>query len=264
MEKEDIVSQLDTVWAAKNLIFYEETDSTNQDAKELATEGAEHGTLVIADMQTAGRGRRGRTWLSPAGESVYMSLLLRPRCKPNQASALTLVMAFAVLQAVKELKPQNCGIKWPNDIVMDGKKICGILTEMGMKKMDIDYVVIGVGINTNQSSFAEEIADTATSIFRQIGTKVDRAWLIGRVIYYFEQAYAEFEKTCDLTGLIETYNRYLLNKDRQVRVLDPKGEYEGVALGINAQGELLVKKQDGSLVEVYEGEVSVRGIYGYV
>ena len=264
MKKEEIVSGLATVWAAKNLVLYEETASTNLDAKKLAAQGAEHGTLVVADMQTAGRGRRGRTWLSPAGESVYMSLLLRPRCKPEQASALTLVMALAVLQAVRELQPQNCGIKWPNDIVMNGKKICGILTEMSMKKMDIDYVVIGVGINANQSIFAEEIADTATSIFEQSGERVDRAWLICRVMHYFEQAYAEFEKTWDLTGLIELYNRYLLNKDRQVRVLDPKGEYEGVALGINEQGELLVKKQDGSLVEVYAGEVSVRGIYGYV
>ena len=264
MKREEIVSGLNTVWVAKSLVFYEETDSTNLDAKKLALEGAEHGTLVVADMQTAGRGRRGRTWISPAGESVYMSLLLRPQCKPGQASALTLVMALAVLEAIKELKPQNCGIKWPNDIVMSGKKICGILTEMCMKKTDIDYVVIGVGVNANQSSFAEEIADTATSIFQQIGEKIDRAWLIRRIMHHFEQAYAEFEKTWDLTGLIEPYNRYLLNKDRQVRVLDPKEEYEGTALGINAQGELLVRKQDGELTEVYAGEVSVRGIYGYV
>lgn len=264
MIRDEIVSGLNTVWAAKNLVFYEETGSTNQDAKKMAEEGAEHGTLVVANMQNAGRGRWGRTWLSPAGEAVYMSLLLRPPCEPEQASALTLVMALAVLETVKELKPQNCGIKWPNDIVMSGKKICGILTEMCVKKGDIDYVIIGVGINANQSSFAEEIADTATSILLQIGKRADRAWLICRIMHYFEQMYAEFEKTWDLTGLIERYHQSLLNKNRQVRVLDPKGEYEGVALGINPQGELLVRKQDGELIEVYAGEVSVRGIYGYV
>lgn len=264
MKKEEIVNAFDTIWVGKNLLFYEETDSTNLDAKRLAEEGAENGTLVVANMQTAGRGRRGRTWISPAGESVYMSLLLRPVCKPEQASALTLVMALAVLEAVEELKPDCAGIKWPNDIVINGKKICGILTEMSLEKSAIRHVIIGVGINTNQTSFAEEISDTATSILRETGEKVERGQLIGRVMHHFEQLYAKFEKTWDLTEMLDRYNQYLLNKDRQVRVLDPKGEYEGVALGINTQGELLVKKQDGEFIEVYAGEVSVRGIYGYV
>lgn len=264
MKKEEIISKLDTVWAAGNLVFHEKTGSTNQDAKQLAEQGAVHGTLVVADMQTAGRGRRGRAWSSPAGDSVYMSLVLRPTCMPEQASALTLVMAVAVLEAVCELEPECCGIKWPNDLVMNGKKICGILTEMNLEKNEIDYVVIGVGINANQSLFDAGVPDTATSIFLELGKKTDRAQLIGRVMYFFEQAYAEFEKTWDLTGLIEKYNQHLLNKDRQVRVLDPRGEYEGVALGVNAQGELLVRKQDGSITKVYAGEVSVRGIYGYV
>ena len=193
-----------------------------------------------------------------------MSLLLRPACMPNQAAALTLVMALAVLEAIEELLPGKSGIKWPNDIVVSGKKLCGILTEMGLKQNAIDYVVIGVGINANQLVFSEEIAATATSVARELGSKIERAELIGRVLYFFEKEYAEFEKTWDLTGLADRYNRYLLNRDRQVKVLDPQGEYVGTALGINAQGELLVRKQTGELVEVYAGEVSVRGIYGYV
>ncbi|MBO5347701.1 MAG: biotin--[acetyl-CoA-carboxylase] ligase, partial [Lachnospiraceae bacterium] len=195
---------------------------------------------------------------------IYMSLLLRPACMPNQAAALTLVMALAVLEAIEELLPGKSGIKWPNDIVVSGKKLCGILTEMGLKQNAIDYVVIGVGINANQLVFSEEIAATATSVARELGSKIERAELIGRVLYFFEKEYAEFEKTWDLTGLADRYNRYLLNRDRQVKVLDPQGEYVGTALGINAQGELLVRKQTGELVEVYAGEVSVRGIYGYV
>lgn len=266
MKREEIAGQIekDTTWLARNLFFHEETGSTNEDIKRLAEEDAENGTLVAADMQTAGRGRRGRTWISPKGDSVYMSLLLRPECMPDKASALTLVMALAVWAAIEELKPGSSGIKWPNDIVMNGKKVCGILTEMSVEKSAIRYVVIGVGINVNQSSFEDAISATATSIFLELGRKADRAWLIGRVMHYFEQVYAEFEKTWDLTGLVDKYNQALLNRDRQVRVLDPCGEYEGTALGINARGELLVKKQDGELVEVYAGEVSVRGIYGYV
>ena len=266
MNREKLVSQIDknTTWLARKLFFYEETGSTNDDIKKMANESALNGTLVVADRQTAGRGRRGRSWISPKGEAVYMSLLLRPKCMPNQAAALTLVMALAVTEAIEELEPGKSGIKWPNDIVMNGKKVCGILTEMGLEQNAIDYVVIGVGINVNQSLFDEEIVTTATSIALELGEKIERTKLIGRILYYFEQEYAEFEKTSDLTRLVERYNQYLLNRERQVRVLDPKGEYEGLALGINEKGELLVKCQNDEIVEIYAGEVSVRGIYGYV
>lgn len=266
MDRERLAGQIEenTTWLARNLFYYEETGSTNDDIKKMANESAENGTLVVADMQTAGRGRRGRTWISPKGESIYMSLLLRPGCMPNQASALTLVMALAVAEAIEELASGKSGIKWPNDIVMNGKKVCGILTEMSLAQNAIDYVVIGVGINGNQSSFEEEIARTATSIALELGKKIERTELIGRILHYFEQEYAEYEKTWDVTGLADKYNQYLVNRQRQVRVLDPKGEYEGMALGINSQGELLVKRENGEIEEVYAGEVSVRGIYGYV
>lgn len=266
MDKETLASQIEknTVWLARDLFFYEETGSTNDDIKQMANEGALNGTLVVADRQSAGRGRRGRAWISPKGESVYMSLLLRPKCMPNQASALTLVMALAVTEAMEELAPGRSGIKWPNDIVMNGKKVCGILTEMALEQTTIDYVVIGVGINVNQSIFDTEIATIATSIALELGRKITRTELIGRILHYFEKEYAEFAKTYDLGSLMERYNRYLLNRDTQVRVLDPKGEYEGFALGINSQGELMVKRQNGEIEAVYAGEVSVRGIYGYV
>lgn len=266
MDKETLASQIEknTVWLARDLFFYEETGSTNDDIKQMANEGALNGTLVVADRQTAGRGRRGRSWISPKGEAVYMSLLLRPKCMPNQASALTLVMALAVTEAMEELAPGRSGIKWPNDIVMNGKKVCGILTEMALEQTTIDYVVIGVGINVNQSIFDTEIATIATSIALELGRKITRTELIGRILHYFEKEYAEFAKTYDLGSLMERYNGYLLNRDTQVRVLDPKGEYEGFALGINSQGELMVKRQNGEIEAVYAGEVSVRGIYGYV
>ena len=133
-----------------------------------------------------------------------------------------------------------------------------------MEQTTIDYVVIGVGINVNQSIFDTEIATIATSIALELGRKITRTELIGRILHYFEKEYAEFAKTYDLGSLMERYNGYLLNRDTQVRVLDPKGEYEGFALGINSQGELMVKRQNGEIEAVYAGEVSVRGIYGYV
>ena len=133
--------------------------------KKRVEEGAVHGTLVVADKQTAGRGRRGRAWISPAGAPVYMSLLLRPQCNPDKASAITLVSALAIVQAARELRMQDCGIKWPNDVVANGKKLCGILTEMSAEIDAIHYVVPGIGINVNQEVFDDEIAKTGTSFF---------------------------------------------------------------------------------------------------
>lgn len=263
--KVEIESKIETNWVGRNIIFHKETSSTNIDAKELAEKGEAAGTVVVADMQTAGRGRRGRGWVSPAGKDIYMTVVLRPQCRPEKASVLTLVMALAVLKAVSERIPQKCSIKWPNDIVVNGKKICGILTEMSAELDGIHYVVIGTGINVNQEFLAEEIQETATALRIECGHQINRATLVARTLYYLEKYYAIFEENWDFSGLVNEYNQFLVNRDREVCVLDPKGAYEGTARGINENGELLVeRKSDGELVQVYAGEVSVRGIYGYV
>ncbi len=261
----EIESCLDTEWIGRKLVFHRETGSTNIDAKSLAEQGEQEGVVVVADMQTAGRGRRGRGWDSPAGKDIYMTIMLRPQCRPEKASALTLVMALAVLEAIQEVISQPCGIKWPNDIVVNNKKVCGILTEMSAEIDGIHYVVIGSGINVNHEQFAQEIQDKATSLYAECGKKINRARLTARVLHYFEKNYAVFQDSWDFSGLVEKYNGFLVNCGREVRVLDPKGEYDGVAKGINEKGELLVaRKSDGQTVQVYAGEVSVRGIYGYV
>lgn len=263
--KAEIESYLDTAWVGRTLVFRKETGSTNLDAKELAEKGEDAGAVAVADMQTAGRGRRGRGWVSPSGRDIYMSLMLRPQCRPEKASVLTLVMALSVLEAVQELISQTCGIKWPNDIVVNNKKVCGILTEMSAELDGIHYVVIGAGINVNQEQMAEEIQDKATSLYIEGGQKIKRARLAARVLHYFEENYAVFGKSWDFSGLVGKYNGYLVNRDREVRVLDPKGEYDGISRGINEKGELIVeRKSDGQTVLVYAGEVSVRGMYGYV
>lgn len=270
IENDDLVSQIEisahmnTCWAGRNLVYLKEADSTNLAVKTLAEKDAPAGTLVVADAQTAGRGRRGRSWISPPGEAIYMSLLLRPDCNPDKASSLTLVMALAVVEALEEIAPSSCGIKWPNDVVMNGKKVCGILTEMSAELDAIHYVIIGTGINANQSLFEEELADKATSLLIETGHKVNRAQFIARVMHFFEKEYEVFIRTYDLSGLTDMYNQYLLNRGKQVRVLDPKGEYEGVAQSINERGELLVERKDGTVTAVYAGEVSVRGILGYI
>ena len=257
-----IADQIHTKWAGKTVHFARETDSTNLWIKRLAKEGAPEGTLALAEFQSAGRGRLGHSWEVPEGTSVMMSILLRPKFEPQYAPMLTLVMGMAVAKAVKKFG-FDVSIKWPNDVVVSHKKICGILTEMGVRDGKIDYAVIGVGINVNIREFPEEMADKATSLYLESGREFDRSQIPGLVMEAFEEYYEKFAATCDLSGLKEEYESILANYNQPVRVL-AKEPYEGVARGITDGGELLVEKTDGTIVAVSAGEVSVRGLYSYV
>ena len=265
----EISSRLTTQWAGRKLYYFDTTGSTNNDAKRLAEEGEPHGTVVVADIQNAGKGRRGRAWQTLSGTALSFTLLLRPDFAPDKASMITLVMALSVAQAVEEVAGAVATIKWPNDIVVNKKKICGMLTEMTMTpEMDeIQYIVVGVGINVNNGSpeeFEEEIRQAATSLRIETGRQIGRAVLLERVLVRFEENYAAFLATLDLSRLRESYQRHLQGVGSEVRVLDPAGEYTGISHGINDQGELIVVKENGEKVQVYAGEVSVRGLYGYV
>lgn len=260
----ELRSRIHTAWAGAKLHFYQTTASTNLLAKQAGEEGKPHGTLFVADEQTAGRGRRGRSWQSPPGTNIYFTILLRPRITPEQASMLTLVMAHSVAAAIYRLTHMEVGIKWPNDVLLDGKKVCGILTEMSLEREYIHYVVCGVGINVAPQDFPEEIREHATSVETAYGQPISKGELLQYVMEELERDYDAFVAAGDLSVLQESYNRLLVNRDRRVRVLDPKGEWEGIARGINARGELLVEQPDGTVTQVYAGEVSVRGIYGYV
>lgn len=258
-----IAKAIHTKWAGSAVNFVAETDSTNLMMKRLAEEGAPHGALGVAEFQTAGRGRFERSWQAPAGSSVMMTLLLRPAFAPEHASMLTLVMGLSVAQAVESLgfAPQ---IKWPNDVVLSRKKICGILTEMSVGEQGIRHVVIGVGINVNIRELPGELRDKGTSLYLEAGRPFDRNQVVASVMAHFEKNYEIFEKTWDLSGLKEAYEKLLSNLDSPVRVLEKDNPYEGVALGIARRGELLVRRADGSVAAVNSGEVSVRGLYQYV
>ena len=168
------------------------------------------------------------------------------------------------MKRVKKALGVDTKIKWPNDAVLNGKKLCGILTEMSAQIDYINYVVIGTGINVNQMEFPEEIAEIATSLAIEMGHSVNRAKVVAAVLEAFEEDYEKFLEAGDLSGLKEAYEAVLANKDQPVRVLDPKEPFEGVALGITPTGELRVQKEDGTITEVHSGEVSVRGLYSYV
>ncbi len=246
-----------------SLLIRDVTDSTNLDVRRAAERGSAHGFVAVAEQQTAGKGRRGRFWVSPPGENLYFSMLLRPRFTPDEASMLTPVMAIAVAQAARGIG-LDAKIKWPNDVVIGGKKVCGILTELFFQEENRFYVVIGTGINVNQVSFPEEIRDKATSFFREKKELTDREALLAAVLHLFAEYYGRLEECRDLSGLRSIYESLLVNLHARVEVLDPQGAWRGVAEGIDDRGELLVRHEDGRLEAVFAGEVSVRGIYGYV
>jgi BirA family biotin operon repressor/biotin-[acetyl-CoA-carboxylase] ligase len=261
---EEVESRIETKWAGRTIHFLETVDSTNTEASRLAENGAPEGMLVLAEEQGSGKGRRGRTWVTPAGSAIAMSLIVRPQIPPSRASMLTLVMGLAVAYGCRDCFGVETSIKWPNDIVVDGRKICGILTEMSSEIDYIKYLVIGTGINTCIEQFPEELTKTAASLHAVIGSRPDRAALIAACMKRFEEFYETFLETQDLSGLQEAYNALLAGRGGMVRVLEPGHEYSGISEGINEYGELLVRREDGTLERVYAGEVSVRGIYGYV
>ena len=259
----ELRSLLNTRWVGHNLVFLEQVDSTNEEAKRQAEKGAPDGTLVAAAEQSAGKGRRGRTWISEKGTGVWMSLLLRPDFPPECASMLTLAAAMAVEKGISRVTGVDGQIKWPNDVVIEGKKVCGILTEMSTEMECIHYVVVGIGINVGTEEFPEEIRDLATSLYLSTQKKVKRAVLAAAVAEAWEFYYEQFLKSGDLRFLMEEYNERLVNRGREVKVLALDGGYMGISQGINEKGELLVET-GGMVRTVISGEVSVRGIYGYV
>ncbi len=257
-------SMLRTQWMGRNYICLEMVDSTNTHAKRLAEEGAPAGTLVAAEEQTGGKGRRGRGWTASRGVNIMMTLLLRPRIRPEHASRLTLLMAMAVAEGIRKVTGLSAGIKWPNDVVVHGKKVCGILTEMSTEIDYINHVVVGAGINVNQEEFPEEIRTLAGSLCVELGRKVCRAELTAEILGELEALYEIFLLTEDMSALYQKYNERCVNCGHEIRVLEPGNEYTGTTDGISETGELIVRKTDGSVVRVYAGEVSVRGLYGYI
>ena len=254
---------LETAWAGKTCLCFDTLDSTNDYGKILSEKQKVHGTLIVADTQTAGKGRRGRAWQSPKGSSVSMSLCLEPKLPTERAAGLTLVMALSVASAIEEMTGEKAMIKWPNDIVLNGKKICGILTEMFLREKDY-VVIIGVGINVNILEFPPEIRNIATSLCLECGEKISREDLMKATMKHFESFYEKYEVSGDFSLLKGQYEKRLVNRNSQVRVLDPKEPFEGIAKGIDELGNLLVLCEDGQLKSVCSGEVSVRGLYGYV
>lgn len=245
------------------MIYHACMDSTNRAAREMARNGAAHGTLVLADEQTAGRGRRGRGWISAVGEGIFMTLIIRPKGEPAGAAKLSLATALAVARAIRRETGLDARIKWPNDIVINGRKVCGMLLEMDFMEDGSLAVSAGIGINVHQMQFDDEIAHTASSLDLLTGRRIDRAQVVAAFLEEMEAAADCMER--DETAFMRAYCALSATIGSRVQVLAQNSSYTGKAEGITDSGALLVRAdEDGRLHEVLAADVSVRGIMGYV
>lgn len=243
------------------IINLDEVDSTNEYLKRMVEDGYDSDEMltVTAQFQTAGKGRRGRQWFSDPGTALMFSVLVKPKLAMDDFSMITLIMAMAVRQSLKDMDIDT-RIKWPNDIVLGDKKICGILTEA---LLESKRLIVGVGINTNQESIPQELKDSATSILLETDDCVDHDSLLDSILFNFEKFLDRLSESGDMTDLKSEYEEALVSLDKEVTVLDPTGEFNGTCKGIDNKGQLIVS-HEGQDTYVYAGEVSVRGIYGYV
>jgi len=244
------------IFGRRDIAYFGELDSTNRKAKEMAAEGAPEGTLVVAEEQSRGRGRIGRSWYSPAREGIYMSLILRPKLPPNEAPKITLVTGVSVAEALLAVTPLQPAIKWPNDILVNGRKICGILTETSTEMDAIDFVVVGVGMNVNTPEFPDELNEIGTSIYLETGKAFDRVTLLQEFLHQFEQLYFTFLKS----GFESIGKRWgelsiLMGKDVTVQMIDRS--CSGRVLKLDRDGALIIRSENGELEKIYSGDIHI-------
>ena len=258
----ELLPLLATRYMGRRVYSYEVTDSTNRRAREEAERGAPHGSVFFAEEQTNGRGRLGRTWSAPRGAGVWMSVLLRPKLTPADIAQVTLLAGLATCIAIREVTGLPVAIKWPNDIVYEGKKLVGILTEMAAEEDRISALVVGIGVNVNNASFPKELKEKATSLLLAGGRRVSRKELAARILLRLEEEYERFLQYAADRAFLDRYAQHCATIGSVVRVATGSEEFVGTAVGINETGALLVETGQG-VRPVLSGEVSVRGMLGY-
>ena len=270
---EAIRNGLLTHFVGQNIVYFETIDSTNRVAKELAHDGVPEGALVIANAQTGGRGRLNRQWLSPPGDSLLMSLIFRPELTPLQAARITMICSLSIADAIERVTPLNVRIKWPNDILVQGRKTGGILTELGLQKDRLDFIVVGIGLNVNvifrdespafpldaapdtsQASLAV-LADRSTSLLVETGHRIPRIPLLRQFLAQVEKRYLSLKK-----GWIpnKEWGQRLATLNCEVTVTTPDKIITGWAEEVDADGALLVRLADRTVVRIIAGDVTLR------
>ena len=265
LTKEELAQYLETDYIGRKIYYHESLESTNTLAKDLARENESEGIVVISEEQTSGRGRLGRNWTSPKKKGIWMSIVVKPNIEPIDASKITQITAASVYRALSEMDIET-SIKWPNDIILNDKKICGILTEMSSEMMQINYMVVGIGINVNLDleDLPEDLREKASSIKIETGSETNRKELVARILNNFEYFYNLFVNQGDISEAIDICRKKSILIGKEVRVIERDKEFERIAVDLTDKGELIVKDDKGNPSVLISGEVSVRGKHGYV
>lgn len=262
---EEIAPFLKTKFIGRKIKYFASLDSTNIKAKDLAADGEADGAIVISEEQTMGKGRLGRSFISPKGKGIWMSIILRPDIEPLSASIITQIAAAALNLAAAEMEIQTY-IKWPNDIILNNKKVCGILTEMSAELTNINYVILGIGINANldKNDFTEEVTKKATSFKEEAGKKISRQELLAKVLNHFEVLYEDFIINDNIENTIKVCRENSILIGREINVIKRGTAIKAKAIDINDNGLLVVEYENGKTEELISGEVSIRGLENYV
>lgn len=262
---EEIEEGLKTEKLGRNIIYFNSLESTNAEAKKIAAKDAVHGTVVISEEQTNGKGRRGRSFISPRGKGIWMSIIMKPNIDPMKVALLTQIAAAAVNLALEDMGIESL-IKWPNDIIINNKKVCGILTEMSCELTMVNYVVLGIGINVNVEShdFDEEIRKVATSLKIEMGETVDRKVLLAGILNNLEVLYKNYVDRDDIKKPISICREKSILIGREIRVIKKGIAIKARALELKQDGSLVVQYEDKKCEALISGEVSIRGLQSYV
>jgi len=258
MEPKKIKNGLRTDFIGREIHHFTKLSSTNNLAKELAMKGVKEGTIIIAETQSRGRGRVGRRWVSPKG-GIWFSTILRPQVSPKDALKLTFMTAVAVAKTVRKTFNLNAEIKWPNDVLINGRKVCGILTEMSTRGNIVDFVVIGVGINANVDvdALPEYLKGSVTSLEKEMKGEVERESFLRALLEELEHYYKMFErKGFDI--ILEEWKSLSSLLGAYVEILSFDEKIEGLAIDVDQNGALIIKLKDGPIRKVMSGDVTVR------
>ena len=263
LRPEELAEQFRDCRIGRELLCFDTIDSTNNELKRRAVSGTVDGTVILADQQTGGRGRRGRSFVSPAGKGLYLSAALRPRCPLSEISTLTAWTAVALCDAVEAVCGVRPGIKWPNDLVLNRKKLCGILTEIGIEaeSREVDYAVVGIGINCARVDLPPEVSAMSASLEAFTGQKPDRARLAAALV----RSLCELEQALftEKDAWLREFAAHCITIGQDVKLVRGDDVTYAHADGIDEEAALLVTYPDGTKAAVASGEVSVRGMYGY-
>lgn len=261
LNPQNIYRNLKTKFIGKNVLHFETIDSTNDYAKKIGNE-LRDGSVIISEEQTKGKGRLGRVWESKAGEGIWMSIILKPNIIPNKAPFITLIAGASIVKALNILGV-DAKIKWPNDITINNKKLSGILTELSAEIERVNYIVVGIGMNVKDTDFEEELQDKATSLYKE-NYNVSRVDIVKEILRQFEKLYLDYIEKDDKKEVLDICRQYsaIINKEIYVIKNDQKELVD--CIGINEEGNLIIKNKDGNLEEIMSGEVSIRGVKGYV